>query len=87
MFNLVFFVFGAPFSRPLESFSTLLTAGLLLVVSLMASKRVLRVIETAARERVLMEVSRSSTTIWWVSLSVSLERDVKILCLISTMAR
>lgn len=38
-------------------------------------------------ERVWMIFSRSSTAIWWVSRSESLERDVRILCLSSIMAR
>lgn len=38
-------------------------------------------------ERVWMIFSRSSTAIWWVSLSESLEIDVRILCFSSIMAK
>lgn len=41
----------------------------------------------ASGERVSMVFSRSSTAIWWVSLSESLEREVKILCLSSTICK
>lgn len=34
-----------------------------------------------------MIFSRSSTAIWWVSLSESLDREVRILCLSSIIAR
>lgn len=34
-----------------------------------------------------MIFSRSSAAIWWVSLSESLEREVRILCFSSIMAR
>lgn len=41
----------------------------------------------ASGEREAMVFWRSSTAIWWVSRSESLEREVRIRCLSSTIAR
>lgn len=49
--------------------------------------RELMSIGTPSEGRVLMIFSRSSTAIWWVSRSESLEREVRIRDLSSTMAR
>lgn len=51
------------------------------------SKRQLRSMGTASFWRVWMIVSSSSMAIWWVSLSESLERELRIRCFSSTMAK
>lgn len=67
--------------------ASFLMVGLLMVVSLVASKRVLMMSVIESGEMVLMMVSRSVMAIWWVSRSESLESEFKILCLSSTVAR
>ena len=68
--------------RRRESF---LTAGLGSADA--ASYRELRIMGMASGERVKMVFSRSSIAIWCVSRSESLEMEVRILCLSSTIAR
>lgn len=51
------------------------------------SKRELRSMGTASFWRVWMMVSSSSMAIWWVSLSESFERELRIRCFNSTIAK
>lgn len=52
-----------------------------------ASYKQFRIMGMASDDRVWIVFSRSSRAIWCVSLSESFEREVKIFCLSSTIAK